>query len=132
MPEVKKYLSNNPVVYVQNKTLINELNKYYSTLSKELLANYLCYYYIQSQSTYLNFYDNEIFKMSESQSNSKSSENQSNSNESNENSIEANINSKIEKQFPLVADHLFVAKCVGPQKIENVKKIFERVRVSFF
>jgi predicted metalloendopeptidase len=122
LKEVKTYLSKNPPIFVVKRSLLADLNSYYAETDKELLANYLCVLYIDSQMPYLNasladFVDPDVIKQFESFETS--------------DQTETNNSTVLQNHFGFVTDHLFVKKCVDPTAIENVQKIADEVKVRF-
>lgn len=115
------YLSKNPFVYANNRTFLGELNDYYSKLSNEMLANYLCIYYINSQINYLDFEaEKYVDKNSiEEVNNLKTTD-----------SNDMDKIKLIDTYFSLISDHLFVNRCVDKKAIEIVQKMVDQVKVS--
>lgn len=114
LPEVEEYFSKNPLIYVGNKTLFIELNKYFEEMDKSLMANYLCYRYFD-----YNMYDLDV-SLKDLRPIDKSNEEK------------MNTNSLTLNQFNLVIDYLYVDKCADKKAFDEIRKKFDQVRVRFF
>lgn len=100
-------------------------------MDKKLFADYLCFYYIQSQLPYLNYTDVDDEKKSDNDDyyDDKSDDEADYNEKNNDYDEKIGIDGVIQKKFPLIADHLFVKNCISNSTIYEIQKLFTQVKV---
>lgn len=126
-PKLIAYLNENPIVYLNTKQLLSNLNNYYSSLDSEAMANYLCSFYLLNHKDRLEEEDDES-----GESESDSLEDKLDMlklgiipNASNETVVVGLI--KIFMGF--VSDYLFVNECADANALKEVARMVDEIQV---
>lgn len=122
MPEIKSYFAKNPLIYVENKQLFKNLNDFFSQLSAERMANYMCLTYVNTEMGYLGMNTSHYFTMDTLQ-NIKNFEDKFTGGSIYEKDKVAQI------VFPLISNYLFVSKCVDLKVLERIQKMVDQIKV---
>lgn len=121
MPQLMDYLKTNPIVFLNRQMVLMYLNRFYSRVDQETMANYFCAFYLTEKAR-MHFNPSENFDERLTVRANHRADIQK---------LEKLKLDKIQFYFGPVTDYLFINECSNVTEFQKVSKMVDEIQVCF-